>query len=144
MDAVQSELDEIELNISRIPPDKFTVQLRVRLANSDSDQILSPVPFELPANLGDAVDQPDVYGKLLGDALFAAEELRKKMSEVVGPKRDHPLRLRLLSDDEEIQRQRWEAVCFDGQPLFDRRICLSRFLSPDAAPERPPLRPSLK
>jgi hypothetical protein len=141
--ARQAELDEIELQITRVRADRFTIQLRARQANRDTEQVLPPAPFELPKKLT-GLEDPEMYGRLLGGAVFADPRISNKMHQVAGTGRAQPLRLRILSDDPQIRNLRWEALFFEDQPLFQRRICLSRFLSPDFALELPPARSSLK
>jgi CHAT domain len=139
----QAELDEIELQITRVRPGRFTIQLRARQANRDTEQVLPAARFKIPQKLTELED-PEIYGKLLGGAVFADSRISSKMHQVAGTGRAQPLRLRILSDDPEIQTLRWETLFFEDQPLFQRRICLSRFLSPDFALEPPPARSSLK
>jgi CHAT domain len=141
--AGQAELDEIELQLTRGRADRFTIQLRARQANRDSEQVLPPADFEIPKKLA-GLEDPEMYGRLLGGTVFADPRISSKMHQVAGTGRAQPLRLRILSDDPEIQNLRWEALFFEDQPLFQRRICLSRFLSPDFALEPPPPRSSLK
>jgi hypothetical protein len=139
----EAGLDEIELQITRVRPRQFTIQLRARQANRDSEQVLPAARFKVPQKLTELED-PEIYGKLLGGAVFADSRISSKMHQVAGTGRAQPLRLRILSDDPEIQTLRWETLFFEDQPLFQRRICLSRFLSPDFAVEPPPARSSLK
>jgi hypothetical protein len=138
-----AELDEIELQVTRVRADRFTIQLRARQANRDTEQVLPLAPFQIPKKLA-GLEDPEMYGRLLGGAVFADPRVSSKMHQVAGTGRAQPLRLRMLSDDPEIQNLRWETLFFEDQPLFQRRICLSRFLSPDFALEPPPPRSSLK
>jgi CHAT domain len=139
----QAELDEIELQITRVRPGRFTIQLRARQANRDTEQVLPAARFKIPQELA-VLEDPEIYGRLLGGAVFADSRISSKMHQVAGTGRAQPLRLRILSDDPEIQNLRWETLFFEDQPLFQRRICLSRFLSPDFALEPPSPRSSLK
>ncbi|HEY6340979.1 MAG TPA: CHAT domain-containing protein [Bryobacteraceae bacterium] len=139
----QTELDEIELQITRVRADRFTIQLRARQANRDTEQVLPPAPFKIPQKLA-GLEDPEMYGRLLGAVVFEDRRISNKMHQVAGTGRAQALRLRILSDEPEIQNLRWETLFFEDQPLFQRRICLSRFLSPDFALEPPPPRSSLK
>jgi hypothetical protein len=137
-------LDEVELDVTRIGADQFTVQMRARPANSDSDQVLPPAPFAVPAGLADAADDADKYGQLLGDAVFADPGMMKLMQQMAGTDRQQPLRLRVQTSEAAIHNLHWETMQIDKSPLADRSICLSRFISPNPAPPLPPMRPSLR
>jgi hypothetical protein len=140
------ELDELELSIRSTPGNQYFVQLLDRPAESDSEQQFPkrPAAFALPAELGDAVDKPAAYGKLLGDAVFATPEIHDAMQNAMGRAGDKGFRFRLFSDDAPIQELRWETLLFKDQPLFGGGICLSRYLSPDTVKHKPLPRPSLK
>ncbi|MEZ5354335.1 MAG: CHAT domain-containing protein [Bryobacteraceae bacterium] len=130
---------ELEIALRRREPGGYPVEMRFVAIDSDSDERM-PVKgvayASIDPNLKLAPGEPEAYGKALGAALFADDEIRggfEKARNSIQDKEDGALRVRLYIDAgaEELHRIHWETLCdARGETLFNgREVLFSRYLA---------------
>jgi hypothetical protein len=131
---------DLEIGLHRRTADSYAVELRFSMPDSDAEIRLGgaspPVAaFDLAA-LRALEHEPRAYGRALGDALFAAPELRAAFAQAVAGAAalDAPLRLRVYVGPSapELHALRWEALAapeLDAPLLAGEHMLFSRLLS---------------
>ncbi len=125
---------DLEIGLHRRYAGGFTVELRLSQPDSETeDQLASGelVQFDLEA-LRQAEQEPERYGQILAQSLFADTAVREKFA--VATALDRSLRLRLLVGPSapELHDLRWETLRHpgDNSPLLTgERLLFSRYLS---------------
>jgi alkylhydroperoxidase family enzyme len=144
------ECAELEIALSRGDAGAYAVELRFTQPGSDTDVRVGGrgglgCSFDL-ARLRELSQQPDAYGRALGQSLFAAPAVLETLAraEAAAASLDAPLRLRLAisGDAAELHALRWELLRTPDGVLVSagERMLFSRYLaSADWQPVR--LRP---
>jgi hypothetical protein len=102
---------DVELRLRRRDAHRHSVELRVSTGDSQVEtlRVRSAVKFDA-ARLAALYDQPDAYGRLLSETLFADERLAGALADVRRDAAQIRLRLTAPADDSELQAVRWELL----------------------------------
>jgi hypothetical protein len=102
---------DMELRLRRRDAHRHSVELRVSAADSQVETLRVRSALKLDAaRLAALYDQPEAYGRLLSETLFADERLAAVLAEVRRDSAQIRLRLAVPADDGELQAVRWELL----------------------------------
>jgi len=128
------DYSDLELVLQRESTDSYTVEFRLSLLGSDTDQRqTASVHFDLAA-LGLLSNSPAAYGKAIAEQLLADPQAQTAFAAARAGAQGSPLRMRLTIAPSvpELHGLFWEALCDpqDGNLLFTgENLVFSRYLS---------------
>lgn len=133
---------DLEIGLHRRDVDRYVVELRFSLPNSDADLRLTQgrtatATFDWLRLRSESLD-PEAYGRLLGEALFGDELARTAFAQAVSTAGllNTPLRVRLVIGDSapELHSLRWETLRHPRSPehlLANEQVLFSRYIACD-------------
>jgi hypothetical protein len=129
---------ELEIGIHRLDAKRYSVELRVRPADSDADvtPVRGTTTFDIPRIQAAAADGAEAAGRALAERLFSDQEVRSHYDMAIASAQTAQavLRVRLFIGPTapELHALKWELLLdpCTGAPLATReRVLFSRYLS---------------